>query len=36
MFSLAGISSMTERRELEIADARMFDKDLRLILRPRQ
>jgi diaminohydroxyphosphoribosylaminopyrimidine deaminase/5-amino-6-(5-phosphoribosylamino)uracil reductase len=36
MFSLAGISSMNERRELEIADARMFDKDLRLILRPKQ
>jgi diaminohydroxyphosphoribosylaminopyrimidine deaminase/5-amino-6-(5-phosphoribosylamino)uracil reductase len=35
MFSLAGISSMNERRELEIADARTFDKDLRLILRPR-
>ena len=36
MFSLPGISSMTERRELEIADARIFDKDLRLILRPKQ
>jgi diaminohydroxyphosphoribosylaminopyrimidine deaminase/5-amino-6-(5-phosphoribosylamino)uracil reductase len=35
MFSLAGISSMNQRRELEIADARMFDKDLRLILRPK-
>jgi diaminohydroxyphosphoribosylaminopyrimidine deaminase/5-amino-6-(5-phosphoribosylamino)uracil reductase len=35
MFSLPGISSMNERRELEIADARMFDKDLRLILRPK-
>jgi diaminohydroxyphosphoribosylaminopyrimidine deaminase/5-amino-6-(5-phosphoribosylamino)uracil reductase len=35
MFSLPGISSMKERRELEIADARMFDKDLRLILRPK-
>jgi diaminohydroxyphosphoribosylaminopyrimidine deaminase/5-amino-6-(5-phosphoribosylamino)uracil reductase len=35
MFSLAGISSMQERRELEIVDARMFDKDLRLILRPK-
>jgi diaminohydroxyphosphoribosylaminopyrimidine deaminase/5-amino-6-(5-phosphoribosylamino)uracil reductase len=35
MFSLAGISSMQARRELEIVDARMFDKDLRLILRPK-
>jgi diaminohydroxyphosphoribosylaminopyrimidine deaminase/5-amino-6-(5-phosphoribosylamino)uracil reductase len=34
MFSLPGISSMDERRGLEIVDARMFDKDLRLILRP--
>ncbi|HEY3860050.1 MAG TPA: bifunctional diaminohydroxyphosphoribosylaminopyrimidine deaminase/5-amino-6-(5-phosphoribosylamino)uracil reductase RibD [Gammaproteobacteria bacterium] len=35
MFSLPGISSMNERRELQIMDARMFDKDLRLILRPK-
>lgn len=35
MFSLAGISSMNQRRELEIVDARMFDRDLRLILRPK-
>lgn len=35
MFSLPGISSMKERRDLEIVDARMFDRDLRLILRPK-
>ncbi|HEX7964736.1 MAG TPA: bifunctional diaminohydroxyphosphoribosylaminopyrimidine deaminase/5-amino-6-(5-phosphoribosylamino)uracil reductase RibD [Gammaproteobacteria bacterium] len=36
MFSLPGISSMQERRELEIVDARMTGPDMRLILRPKQ
>jgi len=35
MFSLPGISSMQERRNLEIVDSRMFGPDLRLILRPK-
>jgi hypothetical protein len=35
MFSLPEISSMEERRGLEITDARMFGPDLRLILRPK-
>jgi len=35
MFSLPEISSMQERRGLEIVDARMFGPDLRLILRPK-
>ena len=35
MFSLPEISSMEERRGLEIVDTRMFGPDLRLILRPK-
>jgi diaminohydroxyphosphoribosylaminopyrimidine deaminase/5-amino-6-(5-phosphoribosylamino)uracil reductase len=35
MFSLPGISSMSERRELEIVDARMTGPDMRFILRPK-
>jgi len=35
MFSLPGISSMQERRGLEIVDARMFGPDMRFILRPK-
>ena len=35
MFSLPGISSMQERRDLEIVDMRVFGPDLRLILRPK-
>ncbi|HSN18915.1 MAG TPA: bifunctional diaminohydroxyphosphoribosylaminopyrimidine deaminase/5-amino-6-(5-phosphoribosylamino)uracil reductase RibD [Gammaproteobacteria bacterium] len=35
MFSLPEISSMEERRGLDIVDARMFGPDLRLILRPK-
>ncbi len=35
MFSLPGMSSMQERRQMEIVDARMTGPDMRLIVRPK-